>query len=390
MQARKVLYIFYFLFLPVITVFISMKPYYGLDMLPYMAIVLKMDGESSAKQRHHTVYTDLKQTADLNRYNELVAESDYRKALLSDAAAFDEQLSFYVVKPLYLGFSYLFYKMGANLLFSTVLPSLLAYFIIGVFLLVWIDRILPNPWLTVWLCMAIITYEPFVELGKTAIPDGLSTMFLLIGCFLFVEKKRLWSSTALFVLAILTRPDNIILVFLILSLAFVRQWYQKVPVSTLLLCFSICFGAYFIPKLFLEGGSWSVLFYHTFVDRVLYPLSDPPQLSLAEYVAVISKNVVHSTYFARTNLLLVLLFAGVTLRNKFTSTAITRNWTFHQVFMLALVMAIIIRFFLFPFFLERFMASFLLLSGLIFLKEMVTSYRRASLDKSEVLDRTLG
>ena len=390
MQTRKALYIFYFLFLSIITIFISIKPYYGLDMLPYMAIVLKMDGKESAEQAHNSVYVDLRQEANPSQYLDLAEGSDYRKALFSDAVAFDEQLSFYVVKPLYLGFSYLFYKMGAGLLFSTVLPSLLAYFVIGLFLLIWIDKILPNPWLTVWLCMAIITYEPFVELGKTAIPDGLSTMFLLIGCFLFVEKKQLWGSTALFVLAILTRPDNIILVFLILSLAFVRQWYQKVPVSTLLLCFSVCFGAYFIPKLFLEGGAWSVLFYHTFIDRVLYPLSDPPQLSLAEYVAVITKNMVHSTYFARTHLLLVLLFAGVTLRSKFTLTSVTKNWTFQQTFMLVLVVALIIRFFLFPFFLERFMAPFLLLSGIIFLKEMVTSYRRASTNRSAALDRSLG
>lgn len=377
MKATKLLYSFYILFLLVFTIFIGVKPYYNMDMVPYMAIVLKMDGKLSNEQVHKSTYRKVKEKVSAGEFEDLTFGTGYRETLYSNEKSFNEQLSFYVIKPIYLLFAFLFYKAGISLSFSTVLPSLIAYFLIGLFVLKWVSKIIPSPWLVVWVCLFIITAQPFVSLGKSSTPDALSTLFLLGGCYLFIEKKSLWGSTAFFILSILTRPDYIILVFFIFLIALVGRWKEKVPVGKILLCFFLFFVSYGIPKLFLKEVAWSTLFYHAFISRVLFPLSDPQSLSIGAYLSVIADNIVHRTYFARTYLLWILLFAGLTFFEKVRSRSFgLKAWTLNQAFMLAIISTVIVRFFLFPTFLDRFLAPFLLLSAIIFLKETYPWIRR--------------
>lgn len=390
MKKSNLLYSFYVLFLLLMTMYIGVKPDYNLDMLPYIAIVQKIDGESSVKKIHQTTYIETKKHTSPQEYALLTVGSSYRETMFLDEASFDEQLSFYVIKPLYLLSAYLFYQMGASLPFSTVLPSLLSYFIIGLILLRWVSRILPTPWLTLWICLFIISSEPMVILGKTSAPDAMATAFLLAGCYLFIEKRSLWGTALLFTLSILTRPDYLILSFFIFMVIAVGKWYKKVSTWKLLLCFFLFFASYFIPKLLLDGVAWSTLFHHAFIERLAFPLTAPQGISPADYLAVLADNIVPKTYFARTYLLAIFLFAGVTFWDRFKSRSLAlKTWTFNQTFMLALLLTLGLRFLLFPAFLERFMAPFLVLSFLIFVKEIspmlrsLSFSRRRSLLKSE-------
>ena len=373
MSKRSVLYGSYILFLSIFTVFIGVKPYYGVDMLFYMAIILEMDGETSVEQVHRTVYQEAESTAGFRRYRDLVAASDYRRALAADEVAFGEQIPFYVIKPLYLALAFLGYKVGAGLLFAAVLPCLLAYFAIGVLLLYWIDRQLPSPWLVVWVSVAIVTSEPLVDLGKSVSPDALSTVLLLAGAYFFIEGQSLRRSTLFFALAILARPDAIILITLFFLIVAVGKWHRSVFWPQLLLCFLLCLGSYYVPRLFLEHVSWSTLFYHAFVDRLLYPLSEPQSVAIHDYWTVLAHQAVHSTYVARTSLLMITFFAGVVCWNQGNFFR-WKTWTFDQTLMVVLVVAIALRFMLFPAFLGRFMAPFLVLSAIVFIKEAYRVY----------------
>ncbi|WP_026135877.1 hypothetical protein [Nafulsella turpanensis] len=355
----------------VFTLYIGVEPFYNMDMLAYMAIVQKMDGKSDVGQIHENTYQLAEESLSPDQFTELSTGTAYRKHLWQNPESFNEQLAFYVIKPLYLLSVFSFYKSGFNLLFATVLPSLVSYFLIALLVLYWLNRLIRSPWLCTWLSIFIMVSVPLVELGKSSAPDAISTLFLLLGCYLFVERTSLWSSSLFFILAIATRPDSIILILLLFLLPFMGKWSKKVSPLALLLCMGIFFLAYLIPQLFLEDVSWTTLFHHAFIDRVLYPLSDPPTLSASAYLEVISENLVPQGYFTRMTLMVIVLFAGmVGWRRVKTRDYNFFNWSFNELFMLIIILTIIIRFFLFPAFLGRFMAPFLLLAGILFVKEV--------------------
>src|ERR1700721_855926 len=124
-------YLIYFLCLLPIGVLSVKKPAYNWDMLAYMALVIRME-HRDINQIHAMTYDNAKQNIPPEAYLLLTGNtSSYRKRMAENAIDFYGNLPFYTVKPLYTGLTYLFYKMGFSLTFSTVLPSISAYFLIG-------------------------------------------------------------------------------------------------------------------------------------------------------------------------------------------------------------------------------------------------------------------
>lgn len=371
MKKKTFLYSFYSVFLFVFTLYIGVEPYYNMDMLAYMAIVQEMEGEATPEQIHQQTYALTKETVSPEQFKDLTEGTDYRRHLWQNAASFDEQLAFYVIKPLYLGSAFSFYKSGVDLLFATILPSLISYFCIGLLLLFWSDKIFRSPWLSTWFSIFIITSVPFVTLGKTSAPDAMSTLFILLGSFLFIEKTSLWRSSFFFILAIGTRPDYIILVFMIFLIPLLGKWHKKASYIHLGICLLLFFLAYYVPTLFLEDVAWPTLFHHAFIERVLYPLSVPPTLEASAYLKVLLDNLVPQTFFARSQLMFIVFFAGLIWWKRLRVMDFNvLGWSFNETFMLIIILTLGIRFLLFPAFLDRFMAPFLFLSAVLFLKEM--------------------
>jgi hypothetical protein len=110
-------------------------------MLPYMAVIQKMDGVKSFTQIHTNTYKTAQQNLSEKKYNELINPHDkYRKKMAESASAFETQLPFFDIKPAYLIIAFLFYKIGVSLTYATVLPSLIAYFFINLVSFIWLKK----------------------------------------------------------------------------------------------------------------------------------------------------------------------------------------------------------------------------------------------------------
>src|SRR6476659_2094941 len=106
------------------------EPAYNWDVLPYMGVILSYE-KTDVKTIHDSVYEIAKEQIPSAFYNRLVDPSNnYRNRVAQSPQVFHLQLPFYVVKPLYTGVSYLFYKAGTSLLMATVWPSVISYFLI--------------------------------------------------------------------------------------------------------------------------------------------------------------------------------------------------------------------------------------------------------------------
>src|SRR4051812_6427835 len=119
------------------------KPSYNWDMLPYMAVILSYDGQQNV---HESVYNTARQELPAEAFRLLTDSSQaHRRETAQHVEEFNLQMPFYIVKPLYTGLSYLFYKSGFSLTRSTVIPSILAFLCVGLLMLVWCTKYISFP-----------------------------------------------------------------------------------------------------------------------------------------------------------------------------------------------------------------------------------------------------
>src|SRR5688572_16062882 len=136
---------FYFFCIALMGFYCFKRPLYNWDMLPYENLILKLDG-FNAKEAHSQTYQLTRENIPEEYFRQLTDTNHaYRSRMMKDAAAFGDELPFYIVKPLYIGFSYLFYKAGTPLPQATKVPAIISYLLIGLLLFYWLRRYVPLP-----------------------------------------------------------------------------------------------------------------------------------------------------------------------------------------------------------------------------------------------------
>ena len=174
----------YFLILLALTTALAFKPGYNWDMLPYMAITEKIDGVNPFNKIHEDVYNNAKKNLSSKRYNSLTDTANaYRKKMFENADAFQTQLPFFYIKPVYLISVYIFYKLGVALTYATIMPSLIAFVCINLLAYFWFRRFrLSFPAFITALVLVCVITIPFATRSN---PDGLAFLFALTGSFFF-------------------------------------------------------------------------------------------------------------------------------------------------------------------------------------------------------------
>jgi len=189
-------------------------------------------------------------------------------------------LPYFSVKPLYVMILSLFHKAGLGLVDSSRLVSALCYF--GIAALVWYST-------GSWLSLVVLILPEVMMLGEATEPDGMSVLFLLIGLFaLFLEQKDF--GIAPLVASVWIRPDNLILVLVVLSWLLLSGRFK--------LSASVFLGLLSVASVVLishYGYGWKSLYFHTFLgggpDAV-------PEFTAADYARALSsgtKMALHST-----------------------------------------------------------------------------------------------
>ena len=107
---------------------------------------------------------------------------------------------------------------------STAMPSVVAYLLIGLFLFYWLRKYLSYG--IAFLAGLLIMFSIFtVAIAGLSTPDCLSAFFFFVSAYFILEKRNLAWMSFFFLLAILTRVDNVIVCFFIISfLTFSKKW----------------------------------------------------------------------------------------------------------------------------------------------------------------------
>jgi hypothetical protein len=215
----------------------------------------------------------------------------------------------YAVKPLYIWMCWLFYKCGFSLPAATVMPSIISYLFIGLFLFYWLKKYLG-------VAMAffgglLFMFSLFsVAIAGLSTPDCLSALFLFLSAYFILEKRSPGLMFFFFLLAIFTRVDNIITCFFIISfLAFIEKWrsINKPQYLFMLAILAISYITIILPT--IQFG-WNLLYYSQFSRQLDFSWDFDQSFSFSSYLTLVKSKLAtalvasHFTFFLFLGLLI--------------------------------------------------------------------------------------
>lgn len=356
---------FYFLCIISVSIYAFEKPNYNWDAMPYMAVALSYES-GDATFIHDTVYTIAKEQMPPVKYDQIIDTSmNYKKRMLQNENDFYNLLPFYVVKPLYTGMIYLFYKEGISLLKATVLPSVIAYVLIGWLLFKWIKNYLPAL-LSCLIALLTMLSAPVLEVVKTSSPDCLASFLLITAFYFIIERKNLSVAFVFLLFAVFARLDNIIPSFCILSLMVLTdKWKKKLVLKKFFAMIIILVIAYFLITSFALKFGWSLLYYPSFARNLNLSYESGTAFSFKDYFVLFETHVVSAFFFTHFIVFMLLALIIFIERASFKFQLLR----FEQWLLLAVLISIAVRFILQPLIADRFYVAYYLLIIILLIRK---------------------
>lgn len=259
--------------------------HYSWDLTAYVAEVLKFD---NPKDLHAETYTILSNTLTKERYNNLI-NFEYGKNNLENKNIFYEQLCFYKHRILYHYTNYFIRTITGFSVPDAIFLNSFLFAFLTVCLLFYIslkERVI-NLFLSGLIIVYLIMQKEFIEIIRFSTPDAQSIFLVALSIYLFFKNNKL-GFIIVSLLSLLVRSDNVILYFFLIffDLVFNRENILR---KIIYLVGFVCF--YLLLNKIFEVPSYRVLFRHTFLSPVFFPVSNPESFYLPEYVAFLKNQI---------------------------------------------------------------------------------------------------
>jgi len=364
---NKVICGLYFLFLVGASLYAYKKPLYNWDMLSYMALAAGVENHNIVAT-HDLVYDEAKKHVPEPFYSRLVEPAhEFKHKMFTDPVAFNQQLVFYTIKPLYVSLIYLAHKAGLSLTKATVAPSVISYFLIGILLFLWLIKYLKIPLAGLISACAMLT-APMVNAAQLSTPDCLSGLTMFAAMYLVFENPKVLPVFICFALSIFARIDNVIACVLILSLlALTDKWTIKISKTQYTILFLGLIACYLAVSYRCTRYGWNILFYPSFAQHLDTNSGLGTGFKLVEYMRLMYSQLLTGLYFYHLVIyLMILLLVFV------NAPPDIRDFDLGQLMALLTVAVIAIRFVLLPEIDDRFYLSWYLLIVVLLVRKLAS------------------
>jgi hypothetical protein len=356
-----------FLFCLLTVAFFTFKhPAYNFDMLGYMALIVRMDKTQNMEEVHAITYSSARQTVPAEVYEKLTSTPDFRKEYASNPSRFEKILPIYIVKPLYVWAAWFFYKAGFSLTTATVMPSIIAYLITGLFLFYWLRKYLKTAIAFLGGLLIMLSIFTLAVAGLST-PDCLSALFLFIATYFILEKRNLTWMFIFFLLSVFTRVDNSITCFFIITfLAFSTKWKQvsKARYFVMLAILGIAYVCIVLP---VTQFGWNIFYYSQYARQIDFSRDFNQTVSFFSYLELVYSKLI--TALVSTHFTFFLFLGLLVMANPATSF---RKLNFDQTFLLVLAGILFFRFLLLPDLSDRFYFGFYLVVIILLVRKFST------------------
>jgi len=310
---------------------------------------------------HSKTYGLLEKELPKSRFESLTS-GRYGEPNYKNSKVFAEQLSFYKSRIAYYSIPTLLSFFGVSIIDSFYITSSLFSLISLLLLFLLSRRFIPSKYIS--FLPILFGGIGFVGVSRLSTPDSLACFGVILAFYTLLEYRRL--HLLLLPILILLRRDLIILSVILLALHYLK--HKKVEYSFI---FSLvfCIVIYYLSTYLSGHPGWSTVFSHTFNDRILYPSSNPGQVSLKNYISTSitrTKGLVNNTSFT---LFLFSSFTSVSFlyykSDDYMSILLKPSFA-SEVF-ISSIFYVILHFALFPAMWSRFFVSFYSITFVLFI-----------------------
>jgi hypothetical protein len=263
------------------------------DLLFYAATVHQWEGMDSAAI-HAASYADIRAFLAPEVYERMISENDYMRAVTADPEALVQQIPFYSVKPLFPAVLLVLDRIGFPVGLGALLIAIVSYAALSLLVFFWFRRHL-GPWWSLALAGLLTLSPPFSTLPSLESPDALGALFTVAGLFVLVELRRVDAAMAIYLLAILARPNAVIAETTMAAALVVLGRSSPMSLSPARGAAWIAAGIALVFGLSLLSRNYGVatLFYFAVVEYLPYPAAGPPPLALTEVLRLYAFKLVN-------------------------------------------------------------------------------------------------
>lgn len=240
----------------------SRNPVYNWDMIAYMGVALEY-AEPDLSKVHKETYATLQAEVPPKVFADLTNIIEDRHNCLVNVHAFENELSYFRVKPLYTGAVFLLYHLGVPMFYATLLPSLLATFLMLLVVYFWLAMYVKKIFALI-LALLLGLYPPFRELAQLSSPDAMSNLLILLSLYLIANGKTGWMLGSCIVLSVLCRVDNFLFAGVVVYFVYLSDYGKgKLLLLGSILAVIAIVGIIGIPVLMGDSPDWFLKFAYT-------------------------------------------------------------------------------------------------------------------------------
>ncbi|MEJ8475034.1 hypothetical protein [Roseibium algae] len=341
---------------------VQVYPVSNWDMVAYTASILE-DKITDPVELHDTSYELLKENVSEGEFQALTQDREYRIRQYEDPAAFGTMLGFYRLK--------LGYIKTARALSSFMDPvkslrliSMASALAIAGLLLVWLARNKALMYGPIVVAMLIVT--DFGASAALLTPDLYASFFLLLACFLYIERQDI-ATAACLIAALFIRPDHLAFIGVFFVFALIYGPGRWILTAT----FIVCLLAYSLILKDEGHPGWWIHLWFTHVEYVPTLEGFDPPFSPLIYLQMLVRSTVRSLM---NQTWLAALFALVVFFTKVINPAQMTERA--RILLYAIFTSICAKYIVFPHFETRFYFPYLMAMGMILLVSWHQQERR--------------
>ena len=273
----------YLVLLALVTAHFYLAPFWDLDMLGYMGNA-RLNDTSDPVKLHENVYGELRSSVPPSAFGYLTGapgEPDQmgsKHERLVNAYHYAEFLPCFAIRPVYNQTIYWLSRTGLGLVRSIRLVSAFSYYLLGVLVLIWLQRHSPY---SLVLSFLIMLLPPISLLGRNTTADALSVLLGVFSLFVIFELNRIAVGIGILSLAIWVRTDNVALIVPVLATLYFQRRLQ--------LWVGIFFAAISVASVVVinhAAGDYGIqmLYYRNFLGTPIAPGEMVAHFTARQYV----------------------------------------------------------------------------------------------------------
>ena len=281
-RTRKISRAGFGLLLLALTILAYFIPYYDWDLVAYVGSAITLR-EHDSKLIQQQAYTELRNELPEDDYSDIATGSDFRRDVAQNAQHFRQQLRFYQIRPLYIWSLAGLHASRIGYVEATRLLSVVSFALIGVLLQFWLRRHVGE--MQAYICVLLLLITPVLfTSARTGSPDALSAFVVLLGTYFLIEHNAPIVGSALLLISLLLRTDNVVYVFIVCTVAAALRTSEKKARVIPAIAAIAAIGIVLTINHTEHSYPWPVLMQNT-TTPIVNPAEVSPKISVSDYFA---------------------------------------------------------------------------------------------------------